>query len=286
LHDEWPALISCAISGYGVDGPYRDRKAFDLLLQGESGLISLTGTPDSPAKVGISVADISAGMYALTSILAALIARSRTGIGTFIDISMLECLGEWVTAPLYHQLYVGNAPARAGMRHNMIVPYGPYRVGSGRSVNVAVHTAAQWERFCRLVLRKPELARDARFSTNELRVSNRADLESTIERILASESRDTVLERMDAADLPSGAMNELRDVVAHPQLEARRRWITIATPTGPVRSLTHPLNLGGLPRRAGAVPKLGEYTDEIRRLLGPDAPEVPSDHAATRPDPR
>jgi itaconate CoA-transferase len=267
VHGLWPGLISCGISGYGIDGPYRDRKAFDLLLQGESGLMSLTGTPENPAKVGVSVADISAGMYALSSILVALITKRQTGVGTFIDISMLECLGEWLGAPLLHQLYGGAAPPRAGMRHNMIVPYGPYRVGGNALVNIAVQTTAQWKRFCQLVLEKPELEDDPRYATNESRVANRAGLEETIEAVLSRDSRQAVLARLDAADLPSGALNDLSDVVAHPQLRGRERWAMVQTQNGPVRALSHPMNIQGLRRRPGAVPMLGEHSAQVRLEL-------------------
>ncbi len=268
LHERWPRLIWCAISGYGIDGPYRDRKAFDLLLQGESGIIAVTGTPDQPAKVGISIADISAGMYAFSAILAALYERERTGEGRLIDVSMLECLAEWMMAPAYHQLYGGKAPERAGMRHNMIVPYGPYRVGDGSWVNLAVQTEGQWERLCAIVLRRPDLAADPRFRTNELRVRNRDLLEPLIEAALAEDTRRSVQERLDAADVPHGALNDLADLLAHPQLAARGRWLEVDSPSGPIRALAHPLNLAGLPRPAGAVPGLGEHTDEVRRELG------------------
>ncbi len=273
LHPRWPRLIWCAISGYGLDGPYRDRKAFDLLLQGESGIMAVTGTPDQSAKVGISIADISAGMYAFSAILAALYERQRTGEGRLIDVSMLECLAEWMMAPAYHQLYGGKAPERTGTRHNMIVPYGPYRVGDGSQVNLAVQTEGQWERLCAIVLRRPDLAADPRFRTNELRVRNRATLEPLIEAALAGDTRASVQARLDAADVPHGALNDLADLLAHAQLAARGRWLEVDTPSGPIRALAHPLNLAGLPRPASAVPGLGEHTDEVRRELGlaPDA---------------
>ncbi|GAC1314865.1 MAG: CaiB/BaiF CoA-transferase family protein [Chloroflexota bacterium] len=185
LHARWPALISCAISGYGVDGPYRDRKAFDLLLQGESGVTSITGSAEEGAKVGVSIADIAAGMYALSSIMAALLHRQRTGSGRFIDISMLECLTEWMSAPAYYQRYRGETPARAGLRHNTIVPYGPFRISDGSLVNLAVQNDGQWSRLCAVVLQRAELATHPRFTTNELRVRHRTELEPLIEEILA-----------------------------------------------------------------------------------------------------
>jgi itaconate CoA-transferase len=267
LHAAWPRLISCAISGYGQTGPYRDRKAYDLLLQGESGVIAVTGTPDAPAKIGVSVGDISAGLYAFSSILAALYDRERTGLGRFVDISMFECLVEWVMPAAYHQIYLGQAPARAGMHHSTIVPYGPYRTGDGW-VNFAVQNEGQWERLCQIVLRRPELIDDPRFARTDLRLRNRTVLEPLIEEILSTDTRAAVLERLDRADVPYGALNELADVVAHPQLAARNRWLEVDSPHGPLKALAHPLNLSGLPQQPGAVPALGQHTEEIRRELG------------------
>jgi crotonobetainyl-CoA:carnitine CoA-transferase CaiB-like acyl-CoA transferase len=266
LHARWPRLIWCAISGYGLDGPYRDRKAFDLLLQGESGLLSVTGLPEQPAKVGVSIADISAGMYAFAAVLATLYEREQTGEGRLIDISMLECLAEWLTQPTYFQLYAGQAPPRTGARHATIVPYGPYRVANGW-VNFAVQNDSQWERFCRLVLGQSDLSADRRFASNELRVRYRATLEPLIDEILARLTRSEVLRRLEAADVPYGALNNLGDLVAHPQLAARDRWLDVASPAGPLRALKHPLNVSGMPRRAGAIPALGEHTEEVRREL-------------------
>jgi crotonobetainyl-CoA:carnitine CoA-transferase CaiB-like acyl-CoA transferase len=269
LHEDWPQLISCAISGYGQTGPYRDRKAFDLLLQGESGVIAVTGTPEQPAKVGISVGDISAGVYALSAILAALFERVHTGEGRFIDVSMLECLVEWVMPFAYHQLYAGQPPDRPGLRHATIVPYGPYRTEDGW-VNFAVQNEGQWERLCRGVLRRPDLLEDPRFGSVERRRQHRQILEPLIEEILANVTRAEVLVRLQAADVPFGALNELADVVDHPQLAARERWLAVASPHGPVRALAHPMNLQGVPQQRGAVPGLGEHTAAIRQELGLD----------------
>lgn len=268
LHGRYPRLIVCSISGYGQDGPYRDRKAYDLLLQGESGLISVTGTEHETAKVGISVADICAGMYAFSSVLACLYERTRTGDAHFIDVSMLECLAEWMMVPAYHQIYGGAPPPRMGLRHNLIVPYGPYPTRDGL-VNVAVHTDAQWERFCTIVLEHPSLAADERFATNERRVRARAELEPTIEAILSGSSRASVLERLDRADIPSGALNSIADLVEHPQLAARGRWTDIDSPAGAVRALHHPMNIDGLTRRAGSVPALDGDADVTSHLVTP-----------------
>jgi crotonobetainyl-CoA:carnitine CoA-transferase CaiB-like acyl-CoA transferase len=262
-----PRLISCAISGYGPDGPHRDRKAYDLLLQGEAGVIAVTGTPDQPAKVGISVGDISSGLYAFSSILAALYQRQSTNAGAEIQISMLESLVEWLTPSLYISQYTGQPPARAGARHNMIVPYGGYRVGDGGSVNLAVQNERQWRRLCDVVLRRPDLADDPRFCSNERRLANREVLEPLIEQLLAEDTRAEVEQRLVEADVPFGAVNEVAQVLAHPQLEARGRWFEVPSQVGPLLGLHHPLNIEGLPRPAGRVPELGEHTQEILREL-------------------
>jgi itaconate CoA-transferase len=268
LHQRNARLIACAISGYGPDGPHRDRKAYDLLLQGEAGAIALTGTPDAPAKVGISVADIASGMYAFSSILAGLYQRQATGQGVEIQISMLEALVEWVMPAAYVAQYTGRPPARAGARSNFIVPYGGYRVGDGGSVNLAVQNDGQWRRLCSIVLGRPALADDPRFVTNELRLANREELESLIESLLANDTRDAVEGRLTQADVPFGTVNELGDVLRHPQLEARGRWFDIPSPVGDVRAFHHPMNITGLPRPAAAVPSLGQHTAEVLSELG------------------
>jgi crotonobetainyl-CoA:carnitine CoA-transferase CaiB-like acyl-CoA transferase len=270
LHARNPRLIACAISGYGPDGPHRDRKAYDLLLQGEAGAIALTGTPDAPAKVGISIADIASGMYAFSSILAALYQRATTGQGTEIHISMLEALVEWVMPAAYVAEYTGRPPARAGARHGFIVPYGSYRVGDGGSVNLAVQNDGQWQRLCQTVLRRPDLAGDARFMTNELRLANRSELEPLIESLLSDDTRQSVEARLVEADVPFGTVNEVADVLAHPQLEARARWFDIPSPVGALKAFHHPMNIADLDRPAGAVPALGQHTEEVLLELGPE----------------
>jgi crotonobetainyl-CoA:carnitine CoA-transferase CaiB-like acyl-CoA transferase len=261
-------LVWCGISGYGPDGPHRDRKAYDMLLQGEAGVIALTGTPEQPAKVGISVADIASGMYAFSSILAALYRRQTTGGGAEVSISMLEALVEWVMPANYVAMYTGSAPQRAGGRHNFIVPYGAYAVGDGTSVNLAVQNDGQWRRLCSVVLRRPDLVDDPRFSTNERRLANRVVLEALIEEALAVRSREEVEASLAQADVPFGAVNELQQVIAHEQLSARGRWFEVPSPVGDVRALHHPFNIEGLERPAGAVPALGEHTDQVLAELG------------------
>ena len=266
IHSRWPSLISCAISGYGLDGPYRERKAYDLLLQGEAGVLAVTGTPEEPAKVGVSIADICAGMYAMSSILAALYERTRTGEGKLIDISMLECLAEWMMPPLYHQLYSGHAPLREGMRHNMIAPYGPYRARDGL-VNLAVQNESQWVRLCEGVLDRADLARDPRFATNELRVRNRHELEPMIELSLARWTAAEVEARLADADVPYGHVNTVAELAAHPQLSARGRWLEVGSEAGPVKVLADPFNIGGMAHLRGTVPSVGQHTAEVLEEL-------------------
>jgi itaconate CoA-transferase len=263
-----PRLITCAISGYGPDGPHRDRKAYDLLLQGEAGAIALTGTPEQPARIGISVADIASGMYALSSVLAALYERERSGQAVDIQISMLESLVEWVMPAAYVAEYTGQAPARAAARHGFIVPYGSYRVGDGSSVNLAVQNDGQWRRLCSIVLRRPALADDSRFCTNELRLKNRAVLEPLIEELLSNDTRASVEARLTEADVPFGTVNEMQDVLHHPQLAARSRWFSVSSAVGELKALHHPMNIADLERPLCAVPALGEHTAEVLRELG------------------
>jgi len=268
IHSRWPSLISCAISGYGPDGPYSARKAFDLLLQGEAGVLAVTGTADQPAKVGVSIADICSGMYALSAIMAALYDRHRTGEGRRIEISMFESLAEWMTVPVYYQIYSGQAPLREGMRHSVIAPYGPYRAGDGGLVNLGVQNEAQWRRLCERVLEKPDLLTDPRFAGNELRVRNRLDLEPLIEDVLSRWTSAEIEARLAAADIPYGHVNTVAELVEHQQLAARDRWLEIDSEAGLVRALAHPFNISGLSQARGAVPRFGEHTSEVMAELG------------------
>jgi crotonobetainyl-CoA:carnitine CoA-transferase CaiB-like acyl-CoA transferase len=269
-----PRLIWCGISGYGPDGPHRDSKAYDMLVQAESGVVSLTGWPNAPAKVGISIADISAGLYAYSSILTALIQRSQTGVGERIDISMLECLTEWVSPPLYVWHGTGTVPARVGVRHNMIVPYGAYACSDG-AVMFAIQNAAEWRRFCDVVMRQPGLSDDERFNTNPNRLTNREALETLIENRFRSYTRAQVSEWLTAADIATGNVNDVPAVAEHPQLAARGRWKTVASPGGEIPALVPPHNLGGVTPRMGAVPALGEHTSEVLVELGITPPARP-----------
>ena len=259
-----PRLIWCGISGYGPDGPYRDKKAYDMLVQAESGVIGVTGTEENRAKVGISIGDISAGLYAYSSILAALIGRERTGRGERIDISMLECLTEWMTPPLYVWQGTGKIPARAGVRHNMIVPYGAYACGDG-SVMFAIQSDREWRRFCEMVL--PGIGGDAGFATNADRLRNRDALEALIEKKFQTLTVLEVSRLLEQADIATGVVNDVPAVAAHPQLLARNRWVRIDSPCGPIPALVPPHNLKDAPPRMGPVPALGEHTEEILREI-------------------
>jgi crotonobetainyl-CoA:carnitine CoA-transferase CaiB-like acyl-CoA transferase len=262
LAERSPRLIWCGISGFGPDGPYRERKSYDLLVQGEAGVISLTGTPETMAKVGISIADIASGLYGYSSILAALINRGRTGRGERIDISMLESLTEWVTPALYVWQGTGQAPARAGMRHNMIVPYGVYACADG-AVNFAIQNDREWRRLCADVLAMPALADDRLFLTNTNRLQNRAELETLIETQFRRFSQAELIKRLDHAEIANGAVNEVSEVAGHTQLAARNRWTKVASPVGMISALIPPHNLARAASQMGAVPGLGEHTREI-----------------------
>jgi crotonobetainyl-CoA:carnitine CoA-transferase CaiB-like acyl-CoA transferase len=259
-----PRLIWCGISGYGPDGPYRDKKAYDMLVQGEAGVIGLTGTPDEPAKAGISIADIAAGHYGYSSILAALYQREQTGRGQRIDISMLECLAEWVMPPLYTWLGAGRVPARCGARHNMIVPYGVYECADG-AVNFSIQNEREWARFCEQVLEMPGLAAD--WASNQWRLEHRAEVEGLIEERFRRARRAEILRRMEQADIANASVNDIPAVAAHPQLAARGRWAQAESPAGPIPALLPPHNLADAPARMGRVPALGEHTEEVLQEL-------------------
>lgn len=267
LSAKFPRLIWCGISGYGPDGPYRDKKAYDMLVQAESGIVSLTGTPDAPARAGVSIADIGSGLYAYSSILAALIQRGRTGRGERIDISMFECMTEWVMPPLYVWYGAKKIPIRAGTRHNMVVPFGAFPSADG-SIMFGVQNSREWRRLCVEVLEMPELADDPRFATNETRLNNRSVLEPMIEEIFRKHTTVELLTLLERAGLPTGIVNDVPAVAAHPQLLGRNRWTEVDSPHGRIPALIPPHNLAHVAPRMGAVPALGEHTREVLEEIG------------------
>jgi itaconate CoA-transferase len=273
-----PRLIVCDISGYGDDarnpGPYRDRKAYDLLIQSESGFLSITGTPDAPAKAGCAIADIAAGMFAYSNVLAALIQRGRTGQGCRIDVSMLESMVEWMGYPLYYAFDGAAQPPRAGAEHATICPYGPFPTGDGRTVMLGLQNEREWAAFCRLVLHRPELASDERFATNSRRLERREALRAIVVAAFAELTADAVIARLDEAQIANARMNGMQDVWQHAQLKARGRWAEVDTPVGAVPALLPPGVPDAYTPRMEAVPALGQHTDAILAELGLDGEEI------------
>jgi itaconate CoA-transferase len=267
LRTRHPRLICCSVSGYGPDGPYASKKAYDLLVQCEAGLLSVTGTPDTPAKAGISVADIAAGMYAYAGVLTALYERERTGHGSAFEVAMLDALGEWMSQPVLFSGYSGQPPLRTGARHASISPYGPYRVADGR-VFIGLQNDREWVVLCADVLRRPELAADPRFATNTDRVAHDEQLTAIIEAALADMSADEAETMLDAAGIATARLRTPAEFAAHPQLAARDRWRDVATPAGPVRALLPPVTTPGREPAMSRVPALGEHTAAILAELG------------------
>ena len=274
LSERHPRLVVCDISGYGADGPYRDRKAYDLLIQSESGFLSITGTLEEPAKAGCSIADIAAGMYAYSNILAALIERGKTGVGCRIDVSMLESMVEWMGFPLYYAFEGAAPPRRAGAAHATIYPYGPFPTGDGKTIMLGLQNEREWLVFCRDVLRRPELATDPRFSSNSRRTERRDVLRAMIVDAFSGMTIDDVVARLDAAQIANARMNDMHDVWEHEQLKARSRWTEVMTPSGPVAALLPPGQPNAFAPRMDPVPALGQHTDAILRELGCDAREI------------
>ncbi|MFD2319000.1 CaiB/BaiF CoA transferase family protein [Delftia deserti] len=271
LHEKYPRLIVCDISGYGEGGPLSDKKAYDLLIQAAAGLISVTGTPDQPARVGISIADIAAGMYAYSGILSALLQRARTGRGLRVEVSMLEALAEWMSYPLNFAHYGGTAPARSGLTHPSIAPYGQYTAGDGRSLIFGLQNDREWHSFCTHVLQQPALAQDACFATNLQRVAHRAELDAVIASVLAHLSREQAMQRLDAGGIANAPLNDMHAVWNHPQLQARQRWREVATPAGCIQALLPPATLSDAEAAMGAVPALGEHTQALWEEFGGQA---------------
>jgi itaconate CoA-transferase len=268
LHRRHPQLIVCDISGYGNDGPCRDKKAYDLLIQSEAGLLSVTGTSDSPAKAGCSIADIAAGMYAYTNVLAALVERVRSGRGKHIDISMLECMAEWMGYPLYYAFDGAEPPPRTGAAHASIYPYGPFLTGDGKAVILGVQNEREWRSFCERVLRQPALASDPRFSTNSKRSESREVLRPIIMEAFATLTSGDVIALLESAEIANARMNSVVDLWKHPQLRARSRWTEVETAAGSIPTLIPPGMSPAAGFEPGPVPEIGQHTDAILSELG------------------
>ncbi|ABX32845.1 L-carnitine dehydratase/bile acid-inducible protein F [Delftia acidovorans SPH-1] len=274
LRERFPRLIVCDISGYGADGPYRDKKAYDLLIQSEAGFLSVTGTPEVPSKAGISVADIAAGMYAYTNILSALLLRGRTGEGSHIDVSMLEALGEWMGYPMYYAFDGAPPPPRTGASHASIYPYGPFEAGDGGTVMLGLQNEREWKLFCEQVLLQPALAADARFDSNARRNANREELRALILGVFNALDAAQVVQRLDAAGIANARVNDMAGLWAHPQLAARQRWCSVDTPAGPVQALLPPGANSAFDYRMEAVPAVGEHSAAILAELGWSAERI------------
>ena len=274
LHGQYPGLIVCDISGYGTGGPYESKKAYDLMIQSESGFLSVTGSPeqDGMAKAGCSVADIAAGMYAQNAILSALLLRSRTGHGTHIDVSMLESLVEWMGYPMYYSFDGAPSPPRAGASHSTIYPYGPFPVGDGKTVMLGLQNEREWKAFCEGVLERPSLAIDPRFSNNPARSENREALRAVIVAVFRGMTLAEVGERLDSAGIANASVNDMAQVWEHPQLTARDRWVGVDTPVGKVPALKAP----GLwfPEAVSEVPSVGQHNETILSDLGYGAADI------------
>jgi itaconate CoA-transferase len=268
LRARHPRLIICSITGYGGDGPYRHKKAYDLLVQCEAGLLSVTGTPDEPAKAGISVADIAAGMYAYSGVLTALFERERTGQGSSFEVAMLDALGEWMTQPVYYSVYGGQPARRTGARHASISPYGPYSAAGGEQLFLGLQNDREWVILCEKILHRPDLVTDTRFRTNPDRVAHDAELTGILEDAFHAIPAGRLAAALDEAGIACARLRSPEEFAAHPQLAARDRWRQVGTPGGPVRALLPPVSMDGREAVMGDVPALGQHTAAIRAQLG------------------
>ena len=269
-----PRLIVCDISGYGDSGPYAQKKAYDLLVQSEAGVLSVTGTEEAPSKVGISITDIGTGLHAYAAILAALYERERTGRGRRIEVTMFEAMVEWMSHPLYYTHFSGKAPRRAGPDHATIVPYGRFRAGDGKHVMFGIQNEREWAAFCKGVLAQPDLAQDARYDNNTKRTAARAEVVALIERAFADMTADQVVERLDEAGIANARLNSPDEVWEHPQLRARERWREVASPAGPLPAVLPPASFEGVDVRMDPIPRIGEHTDRILAELGYGSPDI------------
>lgn len=268
LQKDNPKLILCDISGYGNNGPYRDKKAYDLLIQSEAGFLSVTGTPENPSKAGNSIADIAAGMYAYTNILAALLQRGKTGKGSVIDISMLESLGEWMSFPMYYAYKGAEPPPRNGASHATIYPYGPFKAGDGKTVMLGLQNEREWVQFCETVLENSALAQDERFDANFKRNENRAELLQIINACFSKLTSEELITRLEKAQIANAHLNDMEGLWKHEQLKARNRWTEVDTPNGAIAALLPPGLNDSYDYRMGPIPAVGEHTDSILKELG------------------
>ena len=274
-----PRLIVCDISGYGDAGPYAKKKAYDLLVQSEAGVLSLTGTPESPAKVGISITDIGTGLHAYAAILGALYQREKTGKGTRIEVTMFEAMAEWMGHPLYYTHFSGKAPRRSGPDHATIVPYGRFRAKDGE-VMFGIQNEREWANFCDRVLGQPQLAKDPRYDNNTKRNAARAEVVTLIEEVFSALPAAEVVAKLDAADIANARLNTPEEVWNHSQLAARKRWREVGTSAGPIPALLPAASFTGVEPRMDPVPAVGEHTDAILAGLGYGSAEIAALKAA------
>ena len=281
LRGEHPRLVYCSISGYGDDGPYTQKKAYDLLVQCEAGLVSITGTPETPSKVGISAADIAAGLYAYSGVLSALFRRERTGEGATLEVSMLEALGEWMGFPAYFAGYGGEEPRRSGAAHAAIAPYGPFGCGDGEVVFLGIQNEREWRKFCEEVLGEEGMAEDHRFDKNSRRVENRDELHAEIGKVFSGLSSEEVIDRLEGAGVANARMRTVRQFLDHPQLEARNRWREFGSPVGSLRGLLPPATLDGTEPIMTPIPEVGEHNEKLLAELGYGETKAPVRDGAT-----
>ncbi|MEY3865292.1 MAG: hypothetical protein RL234_783 [Pseudomonadota bacterium] len=269
-----PKLIYCNLSGYGEDGPYRDKKAYDLLIQSEAGLLSITGTTDEPSKAGISIADIAAGMYTYTNIMAALLLRQKTGKGSVIDVSMLEALGEWMGYAMYYSTDGASPPPRTGATHATIYPYGPFKAGDGKTIMLGLQNEREWALFCEKVLDQPTLANDPRFDKNFKRNENRIELSKIILDRFANLTSEQVIAKLDEAQIANASLNDMHQFWDHEQLKARQRWVSVDSPKGEIPALLPPGLNNTYQYRMDKIPSVGEHTVAILKELGYQDSEI------------
>lgn len=280
LSERFPRLIVCDISGYGDEGPYAGKKAYDLLIQAESGLVSITGTPETQARCGLSIGDVSTGMYAYSGCLAALVRRGVTGKGGRVQVAMLDALTEWMSNSLYRVGYGGGQPPRMLMGHPVVVPYGAYAVGDGTQVILAVQNEREWKTFCEKVLDRPDLVKDPRYASNNDRVAHRDEIKRLIEEHFAGMTALDAVALLDRADIANARINDIEAVWNHPQIAARNRWREVGTENGPIRALLPPVQFDGPEAAMGDVPRIGQHTGDVLGQLGFSAAQIDGFRAA------